>query len=117
MLIAALKPGHDGAVAVVEEGELTLLLEPEKDSFPRHSPLTPTTVFHVAEQLGRVPDVFALGGWQTDEKPIGAGYHGVDALVRRQRRYFGTGVEYFSSSHVRSHIMMTLGMAPRLDPP
>jgi hydroxymethyl cephem carbamoyltransferase len=117
MLVAAFKPGHDGAVAVVEDGELTLLLEPEKDSFPRHSALTPTTVFDVAERLSRVPDVFALGGWQTGEKPIGAGYHGVDAPARCQRRYFGKDVEYFSSSHVRSHIMMALGMAPRLDPP
>jgi hydroxymethyl cephem carbamoyltransferase len=117
MLIAAFKPGHDGAVAAVEDGKLTLLLEPEKDSFPRHSALTPTTVLDVAERLGRVPDVFALGGWQTGEKPIGAGYHGVDAPVRCQRRYFGKEVEYFSSSHVRSHIMMALGMAPRLDRP
>ncbi len=117
MLVAAFKPGHDGAVAVVEGGELTLLLEPEKDSFPRHSALTPTTVLEVAERLRRVPDVFALGGWQIGEKPIGAGYHGVGTPERCQRRYFGKDVECFSSTHVRSHIMMALGMAPRLDPP
>ncbi|MUL41990.1 3-hydroxymethylcephem carbamoyltransferase [Streptomonospora sp. PA3] len=117
MLIAAFKPGHDGSVAVVEDGVLVESLEAEKDSFPRHSPLTPAALFDNAESLDRLPDVFALGGWQSGKAPIGAGYHGTAAPVRHRRRFFGRQAEMFSSSHVRSHIMMAVGMAPRPEPP
>ncbi|TWE27817.1 carbamoyltransferase N-terminal domain-containing protein [Prauserella muralis] len=117
MLVAACKPGHDGAIAVLDDGRLRFSLESEKDSFPRHSPFTPSTMLHVAERLDRVPDVVALGGWQSGRLPVGAGYHGVAAPVRRSTRFLGEQVELFSSSHVRSHIMMALGMAPDSETP
>lgn len=116
MLVMAVKPGHDGSIAVVKDRELLLSLESEKDSFPRHSALVPDTVFHVAERVGELPDVVALGGWRTQgssgQKELGAGYHGVADPIRRSTRFFGKDVEYFSSSHVRSHIWMAAGMAP-----
>ena len=37
MLVMALKPGHDGSVAVVHDGKLLYALESEKDSFPTES--------------------------------------------------------------------------------
>lgn len=117
MLIAALKPGHDGSVAIVEDGTLLASLESEKDSFPRHSPFTPTTLLSAGEELDRVPDIMALGGWQAGHKPIAAGYHGTEAPSRRRTRFLGRDIEEFSSSHVRSHIMMAAGMAPRLERP
>lgn len=113
----AIKPGHDGSVAVIRDHRLVLSLESEKDSFPRHTGLLPNTMLDVAEHVGDIPDVVALGGWRTQgaagQKSVGAGYHGVAYPERRVGRFFGKRVEFFSSSHVRSHIMMAIGMAPR----
>lgn len=117
MQVMALKPGHDGGVAVVKDRKLLLSLESEKDSFPRHSALTPTTFLDVAERMGEPPDVVALGGWRVKDKPVGAGYHGVAEPVRYPSSFFGKRVDYFTSSHVRSHVMMALGMAPKEEHP
>ncbi|GAA3726420.1 nodulation protein U [Spinactinospora alkalitolerans] len=120
-MVMGLKPGHDGSLAVIEDGRLLLSLESEKDSFPRHCDLTPTTFLEAAERVGRVPDVVALGGWRatggSGQRSIGAGYHGVQAPLLRPGAFFGAEVTHFSSSHVRSHIMAAVGMAPREDHP
>jgi len=115
MLTMGIKPGHDGAIAVVEDGRLLWCLESEKDSFPRYTQLTPTTLLAVAERLGQIPDIVALGGWARPRNggSIGAGYSGEHIVESGRTRFFGKEVEYFSSSHERSHIMMSLGMAPR----
>jgi hydroxymethyl cephem carbamoyltransferase len=113
MLTMAVNTGHDGAIAVIEDGRLLWSVESEKDSFPRFAQFTPTTLLAVAERLGRIPDIVALGGWLKPRTagPIGAGYWG--GVVQRHRiQFFGKEVEYFSSSHERSHIMMAIGMAP-----
>ncbi len=114
MLTMAMKPGHDGSIAVIEDGRLLWCLESEKDSFQRYAQLSPTTVLAVAERLGRIPDIVALGGWAKPRGggPIGAGYTGENVVERERIRFFGEEVEFFSSSHERSHIMMALGMAP-----
>lgn len=114
MLTMAIKPGHDGAIAVIEDGRLLWCLEAEKDSFPRYAQLTPTTLLAAAERMGRIPDIVALGGWVKPRNGgvIGAGYSGENMVQRGRIRFFGKEVEYFSSSHERSHIMMALGMAP-----
>jgi len=116
MLVVAFKPGHDGAVAAIEDCELLYSLESEKDSRPRCSPLLPTTVLDIAERLGAVPDVVALGGW-SDLRPrgivyTGAGYEGIQEPAVTTSRFFGKEVRFFSSTHERSHIYMALGMAP-----
>ncbi|MEU8004206.1 hypothetical protein AB0B66_23880 [Catellatospora sp. NPDC049111] len=59
----AIKPGHDGSIAEVEGGRMLWCLESEKDTFPRYSPVTPTTLLAAARLLPRIPDVVALGGW------------------------------------------------------
>jgi hydroxymethyl cephem carbamoyltransferase len=117
MLVMAIKPGHDGSIAVVEDGRLLWCLESEKDTFPRYSRLTPSTLLHIAERLPRMPDVVALGGWSKDQGigRIAAGYTGEHIVQRRPMSFFGSQVEYFSSTHERSHIMMALGMAPPED--
>ena len=117
MLTLAIKPGHDGSIAAVEDGRLLWCLESEKDTFPRYAQLTPTTLLAVAERLDRIPDVVALGGWAKPRAggPIGAGYSGVSAVQQGRIRFFGTDVDYFTSSHERSHLMMALGMAPPED--
>lgn len=121
MIVMALKPGHDGSIAVVRDRELVLSLESEKDSFSRHMAVTPGTVIDIAEQVDDFPDVVALGGWQVAGsgglRSVGAGYHGIDAPTQRLSTFFGKEAEFFNSSHVRSHIMMGAGMAPREDHP
>jgi hydroxymethyl cephem carbamoyltransferase len=116
MLVVGIKPGHDGALAVIEDRRLILSLESEKDSFQRHCDLTPATFLNVAERTGRLPDVIALGGWRiaggSGQKAIGAGYHGVDDPIQRPMTFFGEEATFFTSSHVRSHLMAAIGMAP-----
>jgi hydroxymethyl cephem carbamoyltransferase len=119
VLIVGFKPEHDGAIAAVKDRVLLYSLEGEKDSYPRHSLLTPMGVLELAERVGGLPDVVALGGWAKHgflgERNIASGYQGIDALEQRQARFFGKPVTYFTSSHERSHLLMSVGMAPRDD--
>lgn len=120
MLIVAMKPGHDGGIAVLDGRKLTSCLESEKDSYKRHKAVTPETVLAIAEELGAVPDVFALGGFHAgdgSDRTIATGYYGLDQIATRSTRMFGKDVTFFSSSHERSHLMMALGMAPAQDVP
>lgn len=121
MLVVALKPGHDGGIAAIEDRRLLYSLESEKDSRLRYSPLHPATVLEIAKRLGDLPDVVALGGW-SDLHPTriartGAGYAGTDDPVVTTSRFFGKEVRLFTSTHERSHIYMALGMAPRITAP
>ena len=61
LLVPAVKPDHDGAIAAVKDRELILSLKSEKDSFPRHNALIPDTLLHIAERVNDLPDVIALG--------------------------------------------------------
>ena len=117
MLTMAIKSGHDGSIAVIDHGRLLWCLESEKDAFPRYTQLTPTTLLAIAERLNRVPDIIALGGWAKPRNggPIGAGYFGENAVEQGRIRFFGEEVEFFTSSHERSHMMMALGMAEHTD--
>ena len=119
MLLVGFKPGHDGAVAAVKDRRLLYSLEGEKDSSLRHSFLTPTNVIELAELVGELPDVVALGGWDKHadlgSPDIATGYSGTHRLEQRPSRFFGKPVTYFSSSHERSHLLMSVGMAPRDD--
>jgi hydroxymethyl cephem carbamoyltransferase len=121
LLILAFNPGHDGAVAVVKDRELLFSLESEKDSFPRHNTLTPMTLLSLADRIGDIPDVIAMGGWYKQGRPetsmVGAGYHGAHALQDRLIDFGHKRIRLFSSSHVRSHILMSPGMAAPDDSP
>lgn len=123
MLILGFKPGHDGSVAAIRDGRLLFSLEAEKDSFARHSVITPVTLLEAASQLDELPDVVALGGWNSKVEAganaisvrgaFGAGYFGGEAMVSAASRFFGKEVQFISSSHERSHIFGAIGMAPR----
>jgi hydroxymethyl cephem carbamoyltransferase len=115
MLIAAIKPGHDGSVALVEDNRLVYSLEAEKDSVPRYSELGSIRLLELMEVIDLVPDVLAVGGWLkgTGRKETAAGYRGVDAVASGEVKLYGQKMRYFSSSHERSHIMLAMGMAPR----
>jgi len=114
MLIAAVKPGHDGSIALLDDHRLILNVEQEKDSLPRYAELTGLRLLELMEIADRPPDVLAVGGWLkgSGRKEIGAGYLGVDAITSGVTKLFGHEMRYFSSSHERSHIMMAMGMAP-----
>jgi len=114
VLIAAVKPGHDGSIALLDDHRLIHAVEQEKDSLPRYSELTGLRLLELMEIADRPPDVLAVGGWLkgAGRKEIGAGYLGVDAVTSGVTKLFGHEMRYFSSSHERSHIMMAMGMAP-----
>ena len=123
MLIIAMKPGHDGTITAIEDGRLLCSLEAEKDSFARYSVLSPDVIVEFASQLGSLPDVVAVGGWQSKlegrreafkvRSIFGAGYFGENAMRSNETSFFGKRVRYFTSSHERSHIMGAIGLAPR----
>ena len=118
MKILSFNPGHDGAFAYLEDGHLVASLEAEKHSRWRHSPLSVPDVFSVLGELKEVPDVFCRGGWWPvdtllSEQHLLAGYRGVSNsdIIVGQKRLFGKTVEYFSSSHERSHLLCAFGMS------
>jgi hydroxymethyl cephem carbamoyltransferase len=117
VLVIALNPGHDGAVAVVDDRKLLFSVEGEKDSFPRHSLVKPTSILSVLERLDAVPDLIAVGGWhkggaQLGMRRIGVGYRGANVTSERDTTFLGQKAKMFYSSHTRSHIMMGAGLAP-----
>jgi predicted NodU family carbamoyl transferase len=118
MNILSFNPGHDGAFAYLEGAHLAVSIEAEKHSHYRHSPLSVPDVFGVLGELKEIPDVLCRGGWwpsdvPQSEQPSLAGYHGVlkSDIVIGQRRLLGKTVEYFSSSHERSHLLCAFGMS------
>lgn len=117
MRILSFKPGHDGSVALVEDGQLVFSLESEKDSFPRYGNVTPSTLLEAAASSGGLPDVVCISGWvkgfHSVDRPLGAGYFGWDeaGCLAGEERFFGRSVRTFSSTHERSHLLSAYGMS------
>jgi hydroxymethyl cephem carbamoyltransferase len=118
MQILSFKPGHDGSVALVEDGRLIFSLESEKDSFPRYSEITPPVLFDAMALADGIPDVVCLSGWvkgfHSAERSLGAGYFGwsESTCLAGESTLFGKPVQTFTSSHERSHLMSAYGMSP-----
>jgi len=118
--ILAHNPGHDGAIAYVQGARLMMSVEAEKDSNARHSPVSIAETFRALGELGDIPDVICTGGWWPRDhyeflhgSDLYAGYRGVtknDIVVRKQG-FLGKQIQYFSSSHERSHILCAFGMS------
>lgn len=117
MKILSYNPGHDGAFAYVEDGRLVFSIEAEKGSRYRHSSLTVPDVFDVLAELQTIPDVLCRGGWWPGDFPLGqhavADYRGShhDQVVVSKKRLLGKTVDFFSSSHERSHLLCAFGMS------
>jgi len=115
--ILSYNPGHDGAFAYVEDGRLVFSIEAEKDSKYRHSSLAVPDVFDVLAELHTVPDVLCRGGWWPGDSPRGqaaaAEYRGShhDQVVVSKKRLLGKTIDFFSSSHERSHLLCAFGMS------
>jgi hydroxymethyl cephem carbamoyltransferase len=104
---------------VIDDRKVLFSVESEKDSFHRHEPLTPMTMFGMIERLGEIPDIVAIGGhikegWEMrgGNPLIETGYMGGLRVSQREGMFAGAPVTVFSSTHVRSHIMGAAGMAP-----
>lgn len=118
MKILAFKPGHDGAVALIDDGRLVFSLESEKDSFPRYGDVTPTIVAEAMQYCDDIPDVLCISGWvkgfHSADRALDAGYFGWsdEHTLVGEGKVFGRTVTTFSSTHERSHLMSGYGMAP-----
>ncbi len=118
MKILSYNPGHDGAIAYLQDAHLVVSIEAEKNSNYRYSPISSHDVFNVLGELDELPDAICTGGWWPREKhllgsPAHVGYRGVmksDVIVGK-RRLLGRSVHYFSSSHERSHLLCAFGMS------
>ncbi len=120
MKILSFKPGHDGSVALVENGALIFSLEAEKNSFERYESLTPNIVLDAMSYMKETPDVVAISGWLKGSETsfsiteLEAGYFGTEPkkIISEQSLFCGKNVNRFSSSHERSHLMCSYGMSP-----
>jgi predicted NodU family carbamoyl transferase len=117
--IVSYNPGHDGAVAHLRDGHLVFSIEAEKDSNWRYTPIGARDLLEAFGQLEQVPDVVCTGGWWPREaRPTGSpshvGYRGIakEGITVDSRRLMGESVQFFSSSHERSHLLCGFGMSP-----
>jgi predicted NodU family carbamoyl transferase len=118
--ILSYNPGHDGAIAFLRDSHLITLVEAEKDSNYRHSSVSIINVLDTISEVGELPDAICMGGWwprDHHEYLHGSlnnfGYRGVsnDDLIISRGRFLRGQVDYFSSSHERSHILCAFGMS------
>lgn len=120
MNILSYNPGHDGAIAYLQDAHLLFSIEAEKNSNYRYSPISSPDVFNVLGELDKIPDVICTGGWWPRDhyeylhgSHVHVGYRGVSKsdVIVDQRPLLGRPVHYFSSSHERSHLLCTFGMS------
>jgi predicted NodU family carbamoyl transferase len=118
--IISYNPGHDGAVAFLEDSRLVFSVEAEKDSNYRYSAISVAEVLDALGQLNAVPDVICMSGWWARDhheflygSHRNGGYRGVSAedAIMDRGRLLGGRADYFSSSHERSHILCAFGMS------
>jgi len=119
MDIISYNAGHDGAVAHIRDGRLLSSIEAEKDSNWRYTPLGTQDLLDSFCRLDKIPDVFCTGGWWPREARLTgtswhAGYRGLSdsAVAIGARELFGKPVQFFTSSHERSHLLCAFGMSP-----
>ena len=113
MKILSVKPGHDGAIAWLEDGELVFSLEGEKSGFERHTALHLQSILEGLRLAPSIPDIVAMSGWD-GHIPHCAGYGGVTHadIIENEATFLGKKSAYFSSSHERSHLLSAYGMSP-----
>ncbi len=121
MNLLSYNPGHDGAIAFLQNFHLMFSIEAEKDSNYRYSAVSVSDVLDVVGELRVIPDVICMGGWWLRDhheylhgSHRNGGYRGVSstAAILEKGRLLGGRAQYFSSSHERSHILCALGMSP-----
>src|SRR5262245_40543285 len=63
MNILSYNPGHDGAIAYLQDARLVVSIEAEKNSNYRHSSVSSPDVFNALGELDELPEVICTGGW------------------------------------------------------
>ena len=63
MNILSYNLGHDGAIVCLQDAQLALSIEAEKNSNWRYSPISGRDVFDALGELDEIPDVICTGGW------------------------------------------------------
>lgn len=120
MKILSYNPGHDGAIAYLQDAHLVVSVEAEKNSNYRYSPISSPDIFNVLGELDEIPEVICTGGWWPRDhyeylhgSDVHVGYRGLSKsdVIIGQRRLLGRPVHYFSSSHERSHLLCAFGMS------
>lgn len=117
MKILSYNPGHDGAFAYVEDGRLIFSIEAEKSSKYRHSAISVPDAFDALAELEAIPDVLCQGGWWPGDalraREVVAGYRDSDygTVNLSKKRFLGKTIDFFSSSHERSHLLCAFGMS------
>jgi len=118
--ILSYNPGHDGAIALLEDGKLLWSVESEKNSNYRYSSVTVAQLLEAVGELQELPSVICMSGWWPRDhheylhgSADNAGYRGLsrDRFIVKKGRFIGGRVDFFSSSHERSHILCALGMS------
>lgn len=119
MDILAFKPGHDGHIAYINNGNLEFSIESEKDSGPRYAEISPSLYFKALQLLKKTPDVFAICGWFSGHISINSrqtetGYQGhtEKSIFSETRKIMGKDINFFSSPHERSHLLCSYGLSP-----
>jgi predicted NodU family carbamoyl transferase len=118
MKIFSMKPGHDGNVALLEDGRLSWQMEAEKDSFPRYEVITPDLFLSAAALMDEIPDAVAVSGWvkgwHSVSPEVNGGYFGYEESRGKLQdiRFMGKDVKLFTSTHERSHLFCSYGLSP-----
>ncbi|MDN3369645.1 permease [Ralstonia pseudosolanacearum] len=85
MRLLAMKPGHDGNLAYIANGQLEFSFEAEKDSGNRYAPIGATELIEAMRHTSEIPEAIVISGWSAGVdplgRPIGAGYMGLDGFV------------------------------------
>ncbi len=120
MKFLSYNPGHDGAVAFLDDSRLIFSVEAEKDSNYRYSAISVAQVLDALGELDAVPDVICMSGWWAlDHHEFlhgshrNGGYRGVstEGAITNKGGLLGGRADYFSSSHERAHILCAFGMS------
>ena len=116
MKILSFKPGHDGHIAFISNGHLDFSYEAEKDTGLRYSALDISMAIEILCKTPTMPDVIAISGWapghEKSNVAIGAGYRGLHVPPAQKIQMLGVPVNFFTSSHERSHLLCSYALSP-----
>lgn len=120
MKFLSYNPGHDGAIAFVQDSRLMFSVESEKDSNYRYAAASLGDVISAVGELDVVPDVVCVGGWWPRDhheflhgSRSNAGYRGTSdgSVIVEKGKLLRGRADFFSSSHERSHLLCAFGMS------
>lgn len=118
--IVAYQVGHDSSIVGLSNGNLVACIEGEKNSNSRFY-MDPTldNAFDWLARLNMIqdfsPDVISILGWHYDEdnsRDKTSHYFDLDYKEIVTRSIFGKNVDFFYTTHEKSHIFMSYALSP-----